>query len=201
MYGKKFADQWSGIDPESLKQCWAEELAGYSGEEIRRGLDVCKTQVWPPSLPEFLMFCRPAIDLERSFLEAVRGCAARRQGTMGTWSSPRIFWAAQEFGAFDLLEARWDRSKARWAAALDAVGDDFRPIPEPALRLEAPAPTNKKFEIDLKALRVTKNPGDKIDHKRWAKKLIARHESGEMLWKQELTMARAALGIDDGGQT
>ncbi|MGE4370808.1 MAG: hypothetical protein AB7E12_14135, partial [Burkholderiaceae bacterium] len=61
LYGSKFTQQWEGLDPEEMQQAWAEELGGYSGPELSRGLDACKQKPWPPTLPEFMTMCRPPI--------------------------------------------------------------------------------------------------------------------------------------------
>ena len=59
MYGKKFADQWSGVDPAFLRSIWAEKLSRYIDrpEVIRGALVRCESAPWPPTLPEFLNMC------------------------------------------------------------------------------------------------------------------------------------------------
>lgn len=59
MYGKKFADQWSGVDPELLRSVWAEKLSRYIDrpQVIRGALVRCENSPWPPTLPEFLAMC------------------------------------------------------------------------------------------------------------------------------------------------
>ena len=62
LYGKKFADQWSGVDPETLKSVWADKLSRYANrpEVIRKALDSCENNPWPPTLPEFIGLCNAA---------------------------------------------------------------------------------------------------------------------------------------------
>ena len=63
LYGKKFADQWSGVDPETLKWVWVDKLSRYASnpEIIRMALDTCcDHNPWPPTLPEFLKLCSDA---------------------------------------------------------------------------------------------------------------------------------------------
>ena len=44
LYGKRFADQWSGVDPETLKSVWADKLSRYANrpEVIRKALNKCE---------------------------------------------------------------------------------------------------------------------------------------------------------------
>lgn len=62
LYGKKFADQWSGVDPASLRAVWSEKLSRYAKrpEVIRMALDACENLHWPPTLPEFLSLAAEA---------------------------------------------------------------------------------------------------------------------------------------------
>ena len=54
LYGGRFADQWSGINPADVKKCWAEEIAAYSMPQIAGAVNALTTKNWPPTLPEFL---------------------------------------------------------------------------------------------------------------------------------------------------
>lgn len=93
MYGRKFADAWNGVPQASVKAVWQEGLAGYSPDEIRRGLAECMKRDWPPTLPEFLKMCRPAMDYEAAYVEACEQINKRKHGN-DKWSHPAIFWAA-----------------------------------------------------------------------------------------------------------
>ena len=119
-YGSKFVDQWRDVDAEKLKQAWAEELAGYTGFEIKRGLDTCKTKAptFPPTLFEFLAMCRPALTAEPAYYEAVEQIQRRASGN-DVWSHPAIFWAAAKIGSHDLREKPWATIKGRWSAVFD----------------------------------------------------------------------------------
>jgi len=82
MYGRHWADLWSSLpgDPDAVmatvKRAWSEDLAGCSGEQIRRALDHCKAHnKFPPTSPEFVGLCRqfrvePA---HQTYLPAPRG--------------------------------------------------------------------------------------------------------------------------------
>jgi hypothetical protein len=76
MYGKHWLELWSGIPMEAVKAGWAEDLAGTSGEQLRRALDHCKANSkFPPTCPEFLQICRQFRDTPAHalYLPAPRG--------------------------------------------------------------------------------------------------------------------------------
>lgn len=62
LYGARFHDLWKGANPENVKAVWAEKLAGFHDrpEVLKAALDACDDKPWPPTLPEFLGFCRNA---------------------------------------------------------------------------------------------------------------------------------------------
>lgn len=75
LYGKKFADQWSGVNPETLKSVWADKLSRYASrpEVIRKALDSCENNPWPPTLPEFLALASEAsIRLSKAEREKIK---------------------------------------------------------------------------------------------------------------------------------
>ncbi len=59
MYGNRFTDMWRGIDPNKIRQVWAERLVVYPPQVLKYALEQCKdTMPSPPSLPQFVAFCR-----------------------------------------------------------------------------------------------------------------------------------------------
>ncbi len=80
LYGKKFADQWSGVDPETLKYVWSDKLSRYANrpEVIRKALNKCDNLPWPPTLPEFIGLC------SESSIEIAQSQAG------GIWPPPRV---------------------------------------------------------------------------------------------------------------
>src|SRR5690606_32532933 len=130
----------------SVKEVWAEALADYSVDEIKHGIDACLTRDWPPTLPEFLKLCRPALDYERAFVEAVEQLRRRDQDA-DHWSSPAVYWAATKIGAFDMSAMRYDQIKARWAKAIDEARGEIRAgalpneVPKRLVALPAPGET------------------------------------------------------------
>ncbi len=59
MYGAAWLEKWRGVDPADVRRTWAEDLAGFDGETLRRALDPAKASCqFPPSCPEFVAICR-----------------------------------------------------------------------------------------------------------------------------------------------
>lgn len=115
--GAKLADLYAGVKPEDVRQEWAAALGGYRNEEIIRGLDACRTRAFAPNLGEFLNLCRPALDPEIAWMEAVEGLKARAGGERGDWSHPAVFRAAQSF-AFELRGKSFKECKKSWTFVL-----------------------------------------------------------------------------------
>jgi hypothetical protein len=115
---------WRGCDLEAVKRVWAEELADFTKEELAAGLDACRQLEWPPTLPAFMKLCRPPLDYERAFFEAVEQMRLREAG-QDRWSSPAVYWAAAKLGA-DLSAHPYDAIKNRWNAALDEAIEGVR---------------------------------------------------------------------------
>ena len=44
MYGNKFSQMWAGQDMADVKATWRDYLADLSPDEIRSGVDACKTR-------------------------------------------------------------------------------------------------------------------------------------------------------------
>lgn len=128
LYPKRWKDQFaSPSHVESWKQCWGEELdeMGITFEEVRVGLKRCITMYdWPPSFPEFIKACRPSIDYERAFLEAIEQMRLRDNGK-DQWSNPVIYWAAVKLGS-DLKNNPYQSIKTRWKEALDKSVEEVR---------------------------------------------------------------------------
>lgn len=197
-YGKRFGDQWAQADMDKLIAHWATELAGYSGPELKRGVDALATRDWPPTLPEFKRMCRPPVDAVKAYYEAVNGVQTRVRGEHGTWSHPAIFWAAMPMAA-ELREQTYSAVKARWEAALaDQLGrGEWEEIPRPALALTSPGQSTTSTEKARAAIQrvlgqVVNRPADG-DPKAWARRLLDRAEAGEKVTPTMLRMAQEAL--------
>jgi hypothetical protein len=133
VFGNKLLVQWKDVPPKILHETWAEALGGYSAEELRKGLAACLTLAWPPTLPEFLALCRPPVDYEATFCEAVRGITVRHgKSGDGSWSHPAIYWAAAKYGGFDIRSHSYEQGKVRWKRLLDEEMEkgEWKPVPK-----------------------------------------------------------------------
>lgn len=198
MYGTKFLDMWKGLDLNAVKQAWAEDLAGYSADELKRGLEWCKTQDWPPTLPAFMTACRPVLDAKSEWAEACDQMRIRLEGRGNDrWTRPQVYWAAVAIGAFDMNNSSWDQISARWKAALATAKTD--PIPEYRAALPAPGKqTVTKDEAkdrmgELKNMVVGLAGTTKAGTK-WAYALMEREANGEPIVHIAATSWREALG-------
>lgn len=145
------------------RETWAEGLEDerVTLAEIKRGVSQCRKHFdWPPSLPEFLKLCRPALSPEVAFAEAVKQMN-RRNYLMGTaqlpgetlqadeWTHPAIYWAALEMGR-DLFDYEYKQLAVRWRLALDqAFAKPKGAVPPPMLALPAPVLTEEEREAQL----------------------------------------------------
>lgn len=184
LYGNKFVDMWRGTNVAQVKQLWAEEMGKLSPEEMKRGYAALMSRDWPPSLPEFLKLCKPTVDPLVAYYEAVVGMDARSRGEAGEWSHPAVYWAAVKIGAFDLNQQTYSALKVRWESALveEMRKGHWEQVPEPLPALPAPGKTElsretaKQMLAELGASGVLK---PSTDQKRWARKIMERHESGD----------------------
>lgn len=78
----------------------------------------------------------------------------------GTYPSPLAYWAAQQFGHFELKKARWPAAEPRWRQIVDElIADEPLPaIPEHMVERVRPAPIDAAKGAPSKA---------------WARKIVA----------------------------
>lgn len=198
MYGGKFLDLWRDMDVAAVKSAWAEDLAGLTVDEIKSGLAALKTRPWPPTLPEFIALCRPAIDPRTEWAEACEQMRIRLQGKgLDKWSRPQVYWAAVKIGQYDLQSLSWDQIKPRWVYALDNAKAD--PVPEFHAPLPAPGQTTTTREKAAKRIiEISDKTGIKAANgqpsTKWAVALAEREAGGEDLSHIQKTWWREALG-------
>ncbi len=172
-YGSLWVDRYAGIDRQRVKRTWSAQLAGYTGAEIKRGIDAVMRSKFPPTLPEFLVACRPPIDPKADWIEACEQMRIRLQGLgEDRWSRPEVYWAAVKIGSYDLNTLAWDAVKTRWQAALENAKSD--PVPEYLAQLPKPGETAIKSEDGMKRIaQISADIGRmKPDPKLWARKII-----------------------------
>ena len=119
-----FADQ-TAIS--NWRDAWADAFIedGLTAAEIAIGIKRCRQQFdWPPSLTEFIRACRPSIDPEQAFYEAVVQMAKRKTAT-DEWSSPLIYWSAVKCMP-DLLSSNYQQIKGRWKSAMNEAESGLR---------------------------------------------------------------------------
>ena len=156
-FGNTFLAKWqtgiaddSGLDlgVENAKKTWADELSGYTVDEIKRGL--VARYAYPPSCDEFQKKCRPEIDYERAFVEACQQIQKRKAGT-DKWTSAFVYWAAVKLGN-DLMSLPYQTIKARWQEAFDKAKEGVEngtipnEIPEKKVSLPSPGKTTVSQE-------------------------------------------------------
>lgn len=183
---------------EDWRTAWAEAFddEGITPADIALGIKNCRRMFdWPPSLPEFLRACRPNLEPDVAFFEAVRGMQARRNGERGEWSHPAIFYAAVMVGQHDMLNCSYQQLQSRWSKALSeqlALGR-WEPVPSPSIALPAPGrDVTSKAEgqkrVQELAAQAVKPAGDPL---RWARKIMADPKGRSSI---AVEMARRALG-------
>ncbi len=141
-YGALWADRYGAFPRARVMRSWAEDLADMSRDELTRGVAACRDRKFPPTLPEFRELCRPALDYERAFIEAVEQMRKRETGG-DNWSIAAVYWAAVKLGS-DLSDYPYPSIKGRWMAALDEAIEGIRtgklPAAVPQRREALPAP-------------------------------------------------------------
>ncbi|RZS80638.1 hypothetical protein [Pigmentiphaga kullae] len=202
-YGEKFARQWAHVKADDQIDHWARRLAGYTAGEVRRGLVALSTRPYPPTLPEFLGLCRPPIDAEAAFHEAVAGMQARQRGELGEWSHPAIYWAAVRVSSHDLLANGYAVMRGRWENALrDWLSKGrWADIPMPAVALPAPGAAVTSDDEARRRLKqlgaggILHSAGSGCDTG-WAQRILDREAAGrDRPCIAALRMARRALGV------
>jgi hypothetical protein len=199
-YGAKFSDQWRGCNLDQVKALWADEMGKLTREELKRGADSLIGREWPPTLPEFVKLCRPTLDPEAAFSEAVAGCLERKAGRRGTWSHPAVYFAAQRVGPFDIVSQGYASLAGRWKKTLAEcfASPLLGEIPEPALALPAPSAaqiSREEAAARLEELQATGVLAPRTDHRRWSGKILDREKRGDP------TLAHVAVVYAKQGQT
>ncbi|WP_051378323.1 hypothetical protein [Derxia gummosa] len=223
LFPTRFRAQFPDTDSvENWKREWAE---GFTAErvtfdEIATGIDALRggrdpmrrDKGWPPNFTEFLAACRPPIEHEAAYHEAVREMRRRHSAAGGDrWSHPAIFRAAAAIGG-DLLSSTWPGMRARWIDVLDDCLAEIRAgrmsaeipkVDRSAMRLDAPKPRvltaaeqqARDAELAAKLNELKDRPKPGLE---WARRLVERAElNPSSVTATALRMARNALGINN----
>lgn len=187
---------------ENWSVAWAEafEEEQIGPKAIKAGLKACRTRYeWPPSCAEFMKACKPSVDPMVAYYEATTGIQARKNGEMGKWSHPAVYWAAMPM-SFDLSSQTYSQMKGRWEKSFadEMEKGEWEPIPQPMVALPAPGKADLSREKATASLRnlgasgILSNTGR--DQKRWARKLLEREAEGDKtLTSLQIKFAREAL--------
>lgn len=141
LYGARLADLWADVSPDIVCRKWAEALSGFTVGEVRAGLEACRAKPWPPTLPEFLMMCRPKPDYEVAFAQAQECVGKRFRNEAVEWPNKAVYWASVEYGHFQLRTDGWATSKNKWTRILVEKLQTMESLPEiPDFMPALPAP-------------------------------------------------------------
>lgn len=150
--GEKFMAFYAGADPEVFRNEWMAALADFKPIELNRGLVAMGRQKFVPTLGEFVLWCRPALDPEYAFHEAHACLMQRDRGLRGDWSHPAV-WRAACAMSLEVRQQDYAKVRTRWKIALERefAGGWGEPIPEPPLQLanERNKPGDGKSAIAL----------------------------------------------------
>lgn len=138
-YGTLWADRYKGLglSPDEIAEEWATELAGFSPEEIKRGLDASRSKTFPPTLPEFLSLCRPAAMVRPSADEAwALSLKAQDESDTVVWTQDMaqawsvckpVLDAGDEVGARMAFKAAYDRICAQGGPVQWTISEGWDP--------------------------------------------------------------------------
>lgn len=157
LYGKRFEQQWGNQVFPDMVAYWQKKLSGFSRDELARGYKALETLKYPPTLPEFMQLCRPPVEPVKAYHEAVKGVQDRRNGEMGQWSHPAIFWTAASM-TYELLNNSYQQVKPHFEKRLEeelsrTSWQEIPPVSEslPALKVDR---ENGKAEAEKMLQRV-----------------------------------------------
>lgn len=115
--GGKIGDLYAGLSPDVVHFEWASGLAGFSKAELKRGIAACQHRKFAPNLGEFTHLCRPVLEPEIAWEEAVIGLREREMGLAGTWSHPAVWRAAAAMG-YEVRTSNFRACRTRWSYRL-----------------------------------------------------------------------------------
>lgn len=203
-YGSKFLDMWRGTDMSLLRRMWALELAQLTNAELKRGSSALIGRPFPPTLPEFVLLCRPKVNLDAALEEAMTQMTHRANGAQDTWTDPAFYWAAAKIGFWDMQQLPRDALLKRFAAALDDVRrGPVPPVPPVPMQLAPPSgpavdrataeASHAKVKAHCAAWARKATSGTATDGLRWAYRIAEKVKRGEPVNHTVESFAREAL--------
>lgn len=138
-----YPNRWRAAFPShqaiaNWRETWADafEEEKITPDQISSGLRVCRRMYdWPPSLTEFIKACNEDyLDIDSLIDDAVRQLQKRQMGE-DRWVNPRLYWAAQKVGHFDMMNSSRAELRERFEKAYRSLGNFVDSVPpnRPAL--------------------------------------------------------------------
>jgi len=192
------------------KKAWSSALIaeGITPRLALEGVERCRTEypTWPPSEGQFVALCKPPMDYEQAFRDAVRELRKRLLNDPDKqphWPIPALYWATVDYGQGELVEASYGQAAARWKKLLDnRLKGDCPDVPQYVPQLAAPARDEQGKAITseqakanaLAAMRAlaSRKPDREVSIAK-ARATLARHEAGELVSALLLSHAREVL--------
>lgn len=211
MYMHKWSSHFTTPDIVSdWKKAWSSALinSGITFQMALEGIERCRAEypTWPPTEGQFIALCKPPLDYEQAFHDALRQLNKRHMNNPAEpdyWPQPALYWAAVDFGQYELRQASYSQVAARWKKLLDKrLGSDCPDVPPFVPQLAAPPRDASGKAISstearaaaIQAMRALsdKNPSRDIAIER-ARSILARHAAGEVMYVYYVEHAREVL--------
>jgi hypothetical protein len=100
-YGKKFADQWVGVEVDELAEEMVEQYKGLTPEDFQRGITRMRREEWPPTIPAFRAWCEPESE---DWLGAHEAWAIAEKSIGFDGQELTVIWTEQTAQAFSRCE-------------------------------------------------------------------------------------------------
>lgn len=211
MYLTKWTHSFKGDqDIKNWALEWSQEFVrhGIAPQMVMTAIERCVVEYvdWPPSLPQFIAMCRPKVDYEQAFHDAVRQMHKRQLADPADpdhWPMPAVYWAAVDFGQYELRQASYGQAAARWKRLLDKRMQDGCPaVPAYVPQLAAPARNAEGVaitaaEAKASALAAMSGLAGRASSRelaiRKARSILDRQAAGEAVTITQVNFAKEAL--------
>lgn len=102
-YGKKFSDQWIGVDPMDLANKMVQMFSDLNPNDLAKGFQKMQTHAWCPTLPEFKSWCLG--DLRAQWLGANEAWNIARGSIDFNGYELTVVWTKECAIAFDAVSS------------------------------------------------------------------------------------------------
>ena len=222
MYMQKWRSFFtSTLVTEDWKKMWSHAFIsnGITAKMAFSAIERCAKEYpkWPPTEGEFIALCRPEIDYEQAFHDAVRQMHKRMQNDPDDrdfWPIPAIYWAALEFGQFELRTVSYSQAAGKWKRLLDKWREaDCPDVKSFVPQIAAPARDDAgvaitSVEAKATAMRAMASLAGRVPSREVAiskaREILRRHAAGEPITYTQVKFAKEALsrlGADEDAAT